>query len=591
MKIVLAAVLRAYDLRPVGAGHELRAAAQHHHPTRRRFGSRRPPSPDRGTECPSGMSAHAAAAHDAVPVRGSSCAWRRRRGGRFHRAQLNAISRRVFRLGWIVNARRRAGDLLLGRLPDPDLPRARRARRARAAERAARRRRGRRSAGSCSPSSSARDRGRALRLDRRAARADRRRAPADAAAGDACGRSGWRSPGRSAGSRSRLLSLAPRDRLRRDRRRHGLARRRDHLRARTTCSLERALRPVTALALAARLPETPIAPGIRGPAAVVLEPRHRRADPRRARRRRGRAHQVRCGHRGRRGRLLFLGLVAMRRRPAGHRDRGATRSPTPSPRSAGRSSGSRAATSRPRSRSTTAARSACCRPASTGWPEGLRERERDPRPLRPPGRAGRRPRRAGRGRPPRRRGARDRRRVRRPRRLDLDRAGDAADRGRAPAQPLLPRRGRGGRVGGRLGEQVRGRRRALRLRRAGGQRRSRRATRCAPRDARRAPRARASRGRLRDRGLRRARGGRQRRRRAPLRVHGDRRPGERGRAPLRARQAARRARVASEAALARAGATEAAGWEVTDRTVLRGRLEATGLAMPRDRTESRVAPE
>ena len=45
--------------------------------------------------------------------------------------------------------------------------------------------------------------------------------------------------------------------------------------------------------------------------------------------------------------------------------------------------------------------------------------------------------------------------------------------------------------------------------------------------------------------------------------------------------------LASEAALTRAGAAEAEGWELTDRTVLRGRLEATGLAMPRDRTESR----
>ena len=49
--------------------------------------------------------------------------------------------------------------------------------------------------------------------------------------------------------------------------------------------------------------------------------------------------------------------------------------------------------------------------------------------------------------------------------------------------------------------------------------------------------------------------------------------------------------LASEAALSRAGATEAAGWELAERTVLRGRLEATGLAMPRDRTESRLAPE
>ena len=39
--------------------------------------------------------------------------------------------------------------------------------------------------------------------------------------------------------------------------------------------------------------------------------------------------------------------------------------------------------------------------------------------------------------------------------------------------------------------------------------------------------------------------------------------------------------LASEAALARAAGVEAEGWELTERTVLRGRLEATGLALPR----------
>ena len=39
--------------------------------------------------------------------------------------------------------------------------------------------------------------------------------------------------------------------------------------------------------------------------------------------------------------------------------------------------------------------------------------------------------------------------------------------------------------------------------------------------------------------------------------------------------------VASEAALTRAAGVEAEGWELTERTVLRGRLEATGLALPR----------
>ncbi len=39
--------------------------------------------------------------------------------------------------------------------------------------------------------------------------------------------------------------------------------------------------------------------------------------------------------------------------------------------------------------------------------------------------------------------------------------------------------------------------------------------------------------------------------------------------------------LASEAALTRAAGGEAEGWELTERTVLRGRLEATGLALPR----------
>ena len=38
--------------------------------------------------------------------------------------------------------------------------------------------------------------------------------------------------------------------------------------------------------------------------------------------------------------------------------------------------------------------------------------------------------------------------------------------------------------------------------------------------------------------------------------------------------------LASDAALTRASDDEAAAWAVTDRTVLRGRLEATGLASP-----------
>ena len=39
--------------------------------------------------------------------------------------------------------------------------------------------------------------------------------------------------------------------------------------------------------------------------------------------------------------------------------------------------------------------------------------------------------------------------------------------------------------------------------------------------------------------------------------------------------------LASDAALRRAGPDEAGSWELGDRTVLRGRLDATSLASPR----------
>ena len=58
--------------------------------------------------------------------------------------------------------------------------------------------------------------------------------------------------------------------------------------------------------------------------------------------------------------------------------------------------------------------------------------------------------------------------------LDLDGARHAADRGGPPAQQVLPRGDRGGRGRGRVRQQVRGRRDALRVRRAGRDARSRR---------------------------------------------------------------------------------------------------------------------
>ena len=49
--------------------------------------------------------------------------------------------------------------------------------------------------------------------------------------------------------------------------------------------------------------------------------------------------------------------------------------------------------------------------------------------------------------------------------------------------------------------------------------------------------------------------------------------------------------LASEVALTRATGDEPGEWELAERTVLRGRLEATGLATPVDRAESRLASE
>ena len=232
--------------------------------------------------------------------------------------------------------------------------------------------------------------------------------------------------------------------------------------------------------------------------------------------------------------------------------------------------------------STTAARWACCRPASTRWPTACASASgsatcsaaRWARTWRAP----RWPRAPRLGGEEREIGA-----------LFVDVVGStsmahghAADRGRAAAQPLLPRGGRGGRGRGRAGEQVRGRRRAVRVRRAGtarrpGRRRAARRTGSSPGAcARDMPEI--------DFGIGVSAGhrrGRQRGRRAPLRVHGDRRPGERGGAPVRAGQARGPSAVlASEAALARADDVETAGWTVGDSEVLRGRNVATGVAHP-----------
>ena len=163
------------------------------------------------------------------------------------------------------------------------------------------------------------------------------------------------------------------------------------------------------------------------------------------------------------------------------------------------------------------------------------------RPLRPPGG----PRRRTRGR--RRRGSAAGRRaalrggaVRRPRRVDRARRPVPAHRGGGAAEPDLRRRRRRRRGERRVDQQVRGRRGARGLRRA------RRPSRPGGRGARGRPGAGAAAagggagGGRRDRGVGGRRGGGQRRRDAPVRVHGDRRPGERGRAAHRVLQAAAR---------------------------------------------------
>ena len=132
----------------------------------------------------------------------------------------------------------------------------------------------------------------------------------------------------------------------------------------------------------------------------------------------------------------------------------------------------------------------------------------------------------------------------------------------------------------RAREQVRGRRRAVRVRRAGRPGR--------PRGARARLRARAARphrrarrrARRRDRRVVRHRGGRPRRRRDALRVHGGRRPGQRGGAAHRARQAARRAAAGQRRHRRAAGGDEAARWTIDGEVTLRGRECPTRIACP-----------
>src|SRR5829696_5210369 len=131
--------------------------------------------------------------------------------------------------------------------------------------------------------------------------------------------------------------------------------------------------------------------------------------------------------------------------------------------------------------------------------------------------------------------------VRRPDRLDGARHTMVAGGRRLAAQPLLRHRRRHGRRPRRVGQQVRGRRRPVRVRGAAARRRLRLVgPGRGPRAAGSAP-AGARRGRCGRRDLGRTRGGGERRRRASVRVHGDREARQRGGAAVRARQATPRA--------------------------------------------------
>jgi len=91
----------------------------------------------------------------------------------------------------------------------------------------------------------------------------------------------------------------------------------------------------------------------------------------------------------------------------------------------------------------------------------------------------------------------------------------------------------------------------------------------------------AAAGGLRDRRVGRARRRRQHRRRRAVRVHGDRRPGQRGGATDRAGQTDGGRVLASAAALERADAEERGRWREGESVDLRGRTRPTRLARPR----------
>ena len=234
----------------------------------------------------------------------------------------------------------------------------------------------------------------------------------------------------------------------------------------------------------------------------------------------------------------------------------------------------RAATSRPASRSTTAARSGCCRPASTAWPRGCASASSSATCSAARSATTSRARRS-------RNGTRLGGEEREVGVLFVDVVGSTSMALAMPPTEVVRLLNHFFRVvvetrraARRPRQQVRGRRGAVRVRRPRAERRPRRrrAARGArdwrdrlPARSRRSTSASAS---------RRARRGGQRRRRAALRVHGDRRPRQRG-GRLSALAKQRDGGVlSSEAALRRVRGLEGSEWTLDEFTILPGRSRA-----------------
>ena len=317
----------------------------------------------------------------------------------------------------------------------------------------------------------------------------------------------------------------------------------------TTCALyylasERALRPVTALRAGGAPPERHDRPRRSRPAVRRLGAGHRRAAARCDRGRRRRAHEVRRGHRVPRRRDPLPRRGGHRHRPAGHDVRGeGDRPPVTSVRRAlervedgeldvhvpvddGSEVGPASGRLQPDGRRPAASASASATCSAVRWARTWRARRSGGH--HPPGRRGAPRGRAVRGH--RRARRRWRSPCRRPRWCASSTASSAWWSRSSRAEGAIVNKFEGDAAMCVFGAPVPvrrpRRRRAARRPRAG-----------------RAPDPRRARARLRHRHLGGHGRGRQRGRRAPLRVHGDRRPGERGIAAVRAGQAAPRARA------------------------------------------------